>query len=65
MGKLHFTSNMEADSDMYVEDHFIKNARGCSVKNLSIHEELGQINYIFSDKTGTLTQNTLTLKALS
>lgn len=41
MGKLHFTKNMEQDADMYYEDHFIKNARGCSVQNLSIHEELG------------------------
>jgi magnesium-transporting ATPase (P-type) len=65
MGKLHFTQNIESDADMYYEDHFIKNARGCSVQNLSIHEELGHINYIFSDKTGTLTNNSLSFKALS
>jgi phospholipid-translocating ATPase len=64
MGKLHFTQNIENDSDMVVEDYFIKDSRGCSVQNLSIHEELGQINYIFSDKTGTLTENALTFKQL-
>jgi hypothetical protein len=32
---------MENDADMVLEDHFIKAARGCSVQNLSIHEELG------------------------
>jgi hypothetical protein len=32
---------MESDADMMLEDHFIKEARGCSVQNLSIHEELG------------------------
>src|SRR3569833_3385852 len=65
MGKLHFTQNMEQDVDMHFEDHFIKSARGCSVQNLSLHEELGKINYIFSDKTGTLTKNELTFAAFS
>lgn len=41
MGKLQFTRNMEADADMVLEDYFIKAPRGCSVQNLSIHEELG------------------------
>ena len=31
MGKLHFTQNIENDSDMVIEDHFIKDSRGCSV----------------------------------
>ena len=56
---------MEQDVDMHFEDHFIKSARGCSVQNLSLHEELGKINYIFSDKTGTLTKNELTFAAFS
>jgi P-type E1-E2 ATPase len=33
------------------------------VKQTNITEELGQISYIFSDKTGTLTQNEMTFKA--
>ena len=34
------------------------------VKKTNITEELGQISYIFSDKTGTLTQNEMSFKAL-
>ena len=31
----------------------------CKAKTISIIEELGNINFIFSDKTGTLTKNQL------
>lgn len=31
MGKLHYTKNIENDAEMTLEDHFIKNTRGCSV----------------------------------
>jgi phospholipid-transporting ATPase len=35
------------------------------VQSSSLNEELGQINYIFSDKTGTLTCNSMEFKKLS
>lgn len=46
------------DSFMYSE--FRK--KGVTVKTASLNEELGQIEYVFSDKTGTLTTNMMEFK---
>ena len=36
-----------------------------SVQSSNLNEELGMVHYIFSDKTGTLTQNIMEFKRLS
>lgn len=48
-----------SDLDMYYEE----SDTPCGVRTSSLVEELGQIDYIFSDKTGTLTRNIMEFKA--
>ncbi len=44
---------MSTDEAMYVSS----SDKYCKPFTTTINEELGQIHYVFSDKTGTLTQN--------
>ncbi|CAF1690812.1 unnamed protein product, partial [Adineta ricciae] len=46
-------------------DKHLKYEHPISCRTFTINEDLGQIGYVFTDKTGTLTQNQLLFKAMS
>ncbi|KAF4046157.1 Pleckstrin homology domain-containing proteinoLip ATPase C [Phytophthora infestans] len=52
---------MNNDLEMYHEE----TDTPCQVRTMSLNEELGQIDYIFSDKTGTLTCNIMEFRKCS
>jgi len=52
---------MQNDIDMYDENNDVR----CRVLTSSLNEELGQVSYVFSDKTGTLTDNIMLFRKMT
>ena len=50
---------MESDESMYHKD----TESACKVRSSGLCEDLGQVDFVLSDKTGTLTQNEMCFKA--
>ena len=63
MGKAMYIYFLQNDSHMTVFDSEKRDLVACSVKNFNLHEDLAQLDYMFCDKTGTLTKNELIFKA--
>lgn len=59
--KVFQTMLMKSDIDMYDEVNDVR----CNVQTSSLNEELGQVSYVFSDKTGTLTDNVMLFRKMS
>lgn len=52
---------LQLDVDLYHEE----SNTPCEARTASINEELGQVSYVFSDKTGTLTDNVMIFRKLT
>ena len=63
MGKVMYVYFFQNDLHMTIFDTDKKDLVACSVKSLNLHEDLAQLDYMFCDKTGTITQNELIFKA--
>ena len=65
IAKLIYIPFMRADAEMNVPDYDTKSIRGFEAHTMNLLEEMAQIDYVFCDKTGTLTKNELVFKKLS
>jgi len=63
VGKIVVSKMIEADAEMLLVDE--GEMIPCRVQSMQLPEELGCVNHIFCDKTGTLTKNQLEFRGIS
>jgi magnesium-transporting ATPase (P-type) len=49
---------------MMEADYLMKDVKKAKCNTYNLHEELGQVEYLFCDKTGTLTKNELVFRTM-
>jgi len=64
ISKMFYTGFIEADATMMEADYLMRDIKQAKCNTLNLHEELGQVEYLFCDKTGTLTKNELVFRAI-
>lgn len=68
LNKMFYTLLIEADCQMVDLQRSIDKGGqlvGCSVRNMTMLEDVANITHVFCDKTGTLTQNQLVFRGLA
>jgi magnesium-transporting ATPase (P-type) len=65
LGKIVVSKFIEYDHEMTKIDDQTGDLITCKVQSMQLPEELGAINHIFCDKTGTLTKNELVFRGIS
>lgn len=65
LGKIVISKFIELDGEMFLIDSGTGDLINAKVQSMQLPEELGCINHIFCDKTGTLTKNELEFRGIS
>lgn len=65
IGKIIVSKFIQYDADLISIDNTSGDLISATVHSMQLPEELGAVNHIFCDKTGTLTKNQLEFRGIS
>ena len=65
--KVFYSFFIYHDVQLMCEEQSIEEGKiaRCNINNINLLEDLGRVNHIFCDKTGTLTKNNLIFRSLA